>query len=228
MVFKRLSQLWILALVAGAVASPPAAAETTLTVNVLDDAGDGVCDATCTLRDAVDTAVAGDRIAFGLPLPATIELTATLSIGKHITISGPGADQLHITTNHLDTVISITSPSVSSLSVVVITGVTIRNGGRDPQSPAGGIRIRHGDVTIEEATVRDNISGGAGGISNSHFSRLRLERVTISGNRAGPLSNSKVFGGGIFNAGDLTVVNGTISGNRAGRGGGISTFSEPG
>ena len=113
MVFKRLSQLWILVLVAGAVASPPAAAQTTLTVNVLNDAGDGVCDATCTLRDAVDTAAAGDTIEFALPLPATINLTERLNIRTDLTISGPGVDQLDITTNELDTIFRIFSPGMS-------------------------------------------------------------------------------------------------------------------
>ena len=42
----------------------------TRTVTDIGDAGDGICDATCTLRDAVNAAQADDRILFALALPA--------------------------------------------------------------------------------------------------------------------------------------------------------------
>lgn len=53
-----------------ALAGPAGAA--TLTVTDTGDAGDGTCDASCTLRDAVDAAASDDRILFDLALPAPI------------------------------------------------------------------------------------------------------------------------------------------------------------
>ena len=41
------------------------------------DAGDGTCDATCTLREAVDSAGNGDRILFDLALPSPAEIGLT-------------------------------------------------------------------------------------------------------------------------------------------------------
>ena len=41
------------------------------------DAGDGTCDATCTLREAVDSAGNGDRILFDPALPPPVVVTLT-------------------------------------------------------------------------------------------------------------------------------------------------------
>src|SRR3954469_712574 len=71
----------------------------TITVNSGADAG-GVCPGpTCTLRQAITTAVSGDTIDFANGL-TTIDLTtAELLINKDLTINGPGAGPLSVQRN---------------------------------------------------------------------------------------------------------------------------------
>jgi hypothetical protein len=62
-------------------------------------------------------------INFNLSYPATITLSSTLTIGKNLTISGPGASNLAITGNN-----SVRPFSISSGTTATISGVTIENG----------------------------------------------------------------------------------------------------
>jgi hypothetical protein len=99
-------------------------------------------------------------------------------------------------------------------SVVSISGVTIRNGGR-AHSDSGGI-VSSGTLTLTGSIVSGNSGAVFGGILNSGV--MTLVSSTVSGNSAG----SK--GGGILNAGTLTLTNSTVSANSApegGQGGGI-------
>ena len=67
-------------------ATRPALAAT-LTVDTLIDENDGSCvDGDCSLRDAVQVAIAGDTIDFSVS--GTIVLTSTLTLAKNLTISG--------------------------------------------------------------------------------------------------------------------------------------------
>ena len=89
---RRLARLGVLILAIGATLAPPGSAQgralsqtpdpTTLTVTSAADPGDGVCDATCTLRDAVNAAnadPAANRIVFAVGSgPVRIRLTAPL------------------------------------------------------------------------------------------------------------------------------------------------------
>ena len=79
------------------VASP---APVTLTVTQADDAGDGICDQTCTLRDAVAGANASpgdDTINFD-PMLSHITLSDELVVEQNgsLVVSGPGANILTI------------------------------------------------------------------------------------------------------------------------------------
>lgn len=58
----------------------------TWTVNTVGDAGDGVCDQTCTFRDAVQALQADDRILFALTLPNPLEIQI---IGPTMAINVP-------------------------------------------------------------------------------------------------------------------------------------------
>lgn len=83
----------------GALANVHANAAT-LTVTDTGDAGNGVCSAaTCTLRDAINSATPGDTITFAnsLTYPATITLGGQeLLVYKDLTIIGPGAAKLAV------------------------------------------------------------------------------------------------------------------------------------
>src|SRR5687767_11933580 len=64
-----------------------------LTVNQPDDAGDGVCDSTCTLRDAVlaaNATPAADVINFA-PTLASVTLDGEIRIAGALSIKGNGA-----------------------------------------------------------------------------------------------------------------------------------------
>src|SRR5688572_17503418 len=70
----------------------------TLAVTKIADTNDGVCNADCSLREAIDVAAAGDTIVFASPLfdtAQTILLSGTfqqLIVDQPITIYGRGAN----------------------------------------------------------------------------------------------------------------------------------------
>ena len=88
----------------------------TLTVTNLNDSGAG------SLRDSIASASAGDKIHF--QVTGTIALTSgQLTIGRNLTISGPGASQLAINGNHASRVFEIAAGATVSLS-----GLTVQKG----------------------------------------------------------------------------------------------------
>jgi hypothetical protein len=184
----------------------------TLTVTSLADDG-----TPGTLRTAIANAASGDTINFGVT--GTITLTSTLSIGKNLSISGPGASNLAISGNNAVQVLSINGASVT------ISAVTIKNGYSDIPGIGGGIYISFGSLTLRDAVVTGNaVSYSGGGIEN-YQGTVNITNSMISGNSA-----SGYGGGGIFNyGGTVTVTNSTVSGNSStgGRGGGIFNYAYP-
>ncbi len=81
----------------------------------------------------------------------------------------------------------------------------------------GGIYIREGDALIQETTIANNVADkDGGGINSQGGESLQLRRnAIIRDNRA-------VIGGGItVGRGELSMIDTTVSGNRASFGGGI-------
>src|SRR3977135_3460568 len=191
-----------------------AAQGATITVNSAADAGGTCPGATCTLRQAIATAVSGDTINFSAGLP-TITLTSTeLLISKNLTITGPGANLL--TVRRSDAAGNFRIFDITSN--VTISGLTVSNG--LTTSVGGGINnASTGTVNLTNCTVSGNQAGGGGGINNdSSGGTVNVTNCTLSGNSSGS-------GGGILNnGGTVTVTSSTISGNFAsdpGDGGGI-------
>jgi len=208
---------------AGATQSISAA---TYVVNQTGDVSDGVCDASCTLRDAVGTANSRDTedtIVFASPLfdtAQTINLTsATLTISNPLTITGRGARLLTVRR-------AINNPTnfrifdISGAVTVSISGITISNG-RGADGLGGGIRNNGGTLTLNGVAVSDNATTEAGGGIRHAFGTTTILYSTISGNTAGG------FGGGIrVSNGTVNIANSTVSGNSAsGGGGGIDNSS---
>jgi len=219
----------------------------TYTVNQLGDAGDGVCDATCTLRDAVNNANnSADNDVINFSVTGTITLGGTeLQIFNNgsLTINGPGANQLSISGNMQSRVFSINSGAIVTINGINVTG---GNGVGNNSSGNGGGIFSNGSTTIaiNNSTISSNTAQRGGGMSgNGSWS---IFNSTISGNRAtsgnGGGSDSSgqinvtdstfsdntasVSGGGIYNISRLTLTNSTVSGNSAGfRGGGIRNQS---
>ncbi len=182
------------------------------------------------LRALINAAAAGDTIVIPagtitLAGPAGEDLNAggDLDILKNLTIQGAGAGVTIIDGGAVDGVFDIPAPAKA---VVVITGVTIRNG-LSVQAGGGGIR-NFGTLKLANSVVSGNLAerqfgGGAfnfgGGIRN--LGTLTLTGVTVSGNDA------RGQGGGLYNeqGAVMTLTDVTVSGNTAERdGAGILNF----
>jgi hypothetical protein len=94
----------------------------------------------------------------------------------------------------------------STLNGLVLTDGYGSNGGA---IAIGDYGFGNAHVTLSNSTVTNSYSGYGGGISIDPGSSLTLIDSTVSNNQAG------VLGGGIANAGTLTVMNSTIAGNHA-------------
>jgi hypothetical protein len=169
----------------------------TLTVNQIGDVGDGVCDATCTLRDAVTAAnnrhVSADTINFDLSVfstPQTITLlSGELTIRDNVSINGPGANLLSISGNDASRVFYVNSGVTAAFD-----GITIKDGNLDPynsyQYYGAGV-YNSGTLTVSNSAIIDNFAGSTCGFECD-----------------------PADGAGIFNSGSLTVINSTVTGTR--------------
>ena len=174
-------------------------------VNTLSDNGPG------SLRYAVNEAPAGRTITFGASLRGTILLSSgDLNIAKNLTIRGPGAGILSISSGKSGHIVRV-APGVT----VTISGLTFKD-----SKTSNGFIYNEGMLTLSNSTVSGNMSTGfGGGVYNGLGGTLTLSNSTVSGNTtSGQFSD----GGGISNSGTLTLSNSTISANTAqDEGGGI-------
>src|SRR3989338_3055741 len=197
----------------------------TFTVTKTADTNDGVCDADCSLREAIGAANALPG-ADVITLPAgtyTISIGGTgedlnatgyLDITGDLTISGAGDTSTIIDGGAIDRVLTV-FPGAT----VFIDSVTVRNGNPGAGFGAGGI-LNVGTLTLTKSTVTDNTGDDfGGGLYNT--GTLTLIDTTVSDNILLG-SNTSGRGGGIYNL-DLTatITNSTVSGNTALNGGGI-------
>ena len=189
-----------------AKAAPPVAvvSSNVLIVSNDDDSGPG------SLRYAISNAAPGDTIQFalgskrlfGLPIPAVIALKSGLVIDKDLTIAGPGPLQLAVVRSS-----SRRTPPFSvfqvSTGTVTISGLTIGNG-----------------RAINPDGRSDNLGGGI-----LNFDTLTVSNCIVTHNEARTEAGGVGYGGGVFSAGPLTLLNSTFSDNEvSGAGGGVSVF----
>lgn len=219
----------------------PAALGAEFQVTELGDAGDGTCDATCTLRDAVVQANAhptGDRITFASNVTGTIRLTSELqvyesdAIDERLTIEGPGASVLTISGDaNGDGVANAGDSRILRLTnedPVTVSGVTL-SGGFAPTGGAVSVSL-YSDLRLEDAVVTGNVSThGKGAIAAS--GDVTVTRSLLTDNKATDGAGGAIgFDPGILwsgapNAARLTVTDSTISGNSAWMGGGgVDTY----
>lgn len=214
-------------------------------LNLLDSGPDS-------LRAAVVAANANpgaDTIDFATT--GTIGLTSgQLNISDSLTINGPGANSLTVSSNHASRVFGIAGDPT-----VTIAGLTVANGS---SSSGGGIYMAGGNLTVANCTVIGNYAGGALGAWDYYYTSytvgdglggglyvsggtLTLDQSTVSGNYAqggpGPSDFGQGGNGGTGQGGGLCVAGGmfyvnqsTVSGNVAsgGQGGdGIVYYGDP-
>jgi CSLREA domain-containing protein len=190
---------------AGSLVIVPNAHGAKITVNSLDDPGDGICDLSeCTLREAIDAANPGDKILFNVSGIITLDGN-NLVIDKDLTIIGPGAEKLSISGNYLSRVLYV------DFNVEVkIKGVTITEG---DYWQGSGI-FNQGNLTLRYCEIRGcgtSNSGGDGvGIYNGSYGKLWIKTCVMTNNLA-----DSSYGVGIYNAGELTITESEISDNYA-------------
>ena len=192
-----------------------------LTVTKTADTNDGVCDADCSLREAISAAASGDVIVFETPLfagPQTITLSDAadlqqLRLLKDLTITGSGAHLLTIR-RAPDATARFRIFDVEGQWVVNLTGMTITGGNvldtSGNESLGGGLRNYEGNVTLTNCHVTNNTAHFGGGIHNRNFGHVTVLNSAITNNIA---IAGNPGGGGIESSATLIVTNSTISGN---------------
>ncbi len=244
MFITRSLSLAVLALVCLAAALP-LRAQTTYTVTKTGDTNDGVCNADCSLREAIAAANANaiqDRIAFAPALAGrTISLApgrGQLAISQRVTIDTEGAD-ITVDARGRSRVFFV-GPGFNEVSMVGLTitgGRTAGAGGgllasddseialtrctvTGNESAGGGGGVAGGFVFVYDSTISDNATAGEGGGLLSFFG-LIVDETTVSGNSAGG------SGGGIrfpnFFQGGERLLDVTVTRNDSqGQGGGVA------
>lgn len=196
----------------------------TYTVNRSDDTGDGVCDSTCTLRDAITAAnnsePLDDTINFAPDL-TTITLTSEIPIDQsgRLFINGLGANRLTIDGGSGSNRIFYTFSSQPFSSELQISDVTLtggNGGGAVADGEGGAIYSDISLLKLIRVHVTGNMATHGGGLFYN-AANIYVSDSTFSGNSA------SADGGAINNRGDaMLIVNSTISGNTAaGDGGGV-------
>ncbi|HYJ05296.1 MAG TPA: putative Ig domain-containing protein, partial [Chthoniobacterales bacterium] len=161
-------------------------------VTKIADTNDGICDADCSLREAIAQVCPGGTITFDtggvFATPQTIVLSTSfgaLTINENVTIQGPGTAQ------------QVTVQGSGN----VAHRVFILNAGKT--------------ATIQNLKITGGSADALGGAGILNEGNLTLQNSTVSGN------TTTFSGGGIFNNSVLTVFSSTVSGNTANDGAGI-------
>ena len=224
--------------------SEPATVSITVTAHVApivintNDSGPG------SLRQALLDSQDGDTIGFEIPstdagctsVGCVITLTTPVSITNDITLDGPTTGTSVMVSGGGTTRVF----NVATEATAVLSHLTVVNGFSN--TDGGGIQ-NSGELTIVSSTLSNNtVAGDGGAIRND--GTLRLVNSTLSGNHAtlngGAIANgdgrsltignvtlvknrAEVSGGGVMNAGTVTIRNSIIALNSAATGDNIFT-----
>lgn len=225
-----------LALMAGTVSAA------TYVVTKTADTNDNICNADCSLREAVEKANqtgAADTVTFDPAIFSGVNLISLnlgqIIIGNDLTIEGPGARLLTINQSALDERIFGTGSIISTgrISGLRFTGGnSTASGGallfesltnwtlvgvavENSSAASGGAIYNEGNLTISESLISGNTSAGSGGCIDSAIGTLNISNTTI-------VSCTASNGGGVYlSSGTIVLNNVTISSNQSGTAGGI-------
>ncbi len=237
-----------IALGTGAALAPGAQAGS-FTVTTLGDAPANACDASCTLRDAIDAGAADatpDTITFASGLSGTIELTqGQLEIYDETNLQGPGANAVTVDGNGLDNVFYVrTEPKSARIADLTVTGGNATKGGgiylfdtaptnstltvdgvtftaNSASDGGGALDAAGGNVVVTGARFVNNAAGDSGGAITGSPLNLSIADSTFAGNISGD------DGGAIRVAGSmqsLLIEGSTFTGNKANNGGALLLF----
>ncbi len=195
----------------------------TYNVNKTTDSNDGVCDADCSLREAITLANGtpdNDIITFNLSMLGSSTINVTLGEivvtgNGTLTIDGPGANALTIDGNMSGRILSLNlaTVTINGLTFTGGTGVGTLNTGR------GGAIYNAGSTTIiNDSIITGNSGANGGGINNASTGtpavggNLTLNNCIVSNN------TSTSSGGGLqnFSTSTLVINDSTFMGNNGG------------
>ena len=214
------------------------------------DTNDGVCNADCSLREAIraaNAAAGADTITipagtYTLSIAGANEnaaATGDLDITDSVTLNGAGSANTIIqagtnASNGIDKVFSV-NPNFTTAMNVTFSGLTIRYG-RNPSGYAGdgfggGLDFEAsgtGNLTITDCVISDNTTtdGDGGGITATNTPGgsgvVTITNSTISNNHPARAGASSPLGGGIFFGVNMKFVltNTNITGNSVAGSGG--------
>jgi CSLREA domain-containing protein len=211
-------------------------ATSTFTVTKTTDTADGVCDADCSLREAIiaANASAGENTIVLPPGTYLLGLSGfeetedavpqlgdlDITVSGALTLVGSGARSTIIDGGGFRRVFHIIGESASSVSV---SRVTIQNG--SDQQGGGIFHNSFGTLALTESAITANTASIGGGLF------IGAGTVSISNSLVGGNTATTTGGGGIFNVDTLFLTNVTVSGNSAtsalaSGGGGILNIGE--
>ncbi len=197
-----------------------AAADTFTVDNTGDEPGDCAVPGQCTLRAAFEAAAANG-----------VDDLIELSKGETYTLSNGSSPGLDATDDVIEIAVfdqlaaEVASPFdtaidaaglarhfiVRSGATLDVRGVTLRGGVQSAGNLGGSIAVNDGGtLLLTDVVVAGNIAGSGGGIFAAANSTATLTRTVVSGNQ---VVDATARGGGIHNAGALTLTDTTVAGN---------------
>ncbi len=193
------------------------------------DTNDGVCDADCSLREAIVAANANPGIDYVTVPAGTYELTipgfeedlcatGDLDVTEGAFISGAGPGETVVDASWLDNA-GARDRAIHSIAPggqVVLYGLTLTGG--FPAGSGGGALNGAGHLVLSNVVVRDNRAEIYGGGVASEGHALTVKDGSVIAD------NLSFNGGGIIGT-DVTVTDSTVSGNQANSGAGIYVSS---
>lgn len=193
------------------------------------DNGDGFCDATCTIRDAVQAAnadTAPDTIMFTAGLNGAIVLeTGQLLIQSSMSIEGPGLDRVSISGdangNDIpdagDSGVIYIDPGVvgPAYAPVSVSGLTLTEGN---YGFGGAVFASRAVLTLDEVAISDSQASYGGGVW-ANRSDVTITDSVIRDNVTTDYGGGLYFNGGV-SLNSLVIKDTTVAGNAAGGYGG--------
>lgn len=254
---RRAWNILVVTLLISCVGTADAAAAT-LVVTKLDDADDGVCNADCSLREAIAAANTGDTVSFAVDVTGTSTLTmGDLVIDRALSIVGPGQTALTISGGDTQRIFTITSNGALTAS-----GLTFAQGKGQYYAPLGvdaaGVVLNSGSFAFTDCTFADNHADGrpnpsfvndaAVAYSNGFNKTMSFTRCVFRDNSAGGGACLDIDGGAltitdsafinnfgefgpacvIANSGGATTIAGTTFSGNSARAGGALFVSGTG
>jgi hypothetical protein len=138
-------------------------------------------------------------------------LSALVGLTDDVEIQGTSAANVTVTRDATAPQFGLFTCSVPGNGTVGLTNLTI-TGGSVALVGSAGINADDDDLTLRRCIVSNNVTGGSGGAINMSNSAGRVTLIDTTIS-----GNTAVRGGGIymFNSGTLTMTNCTVSGNVA-------------